>query len=361
MPTLRAPAAVALCLVVSSGEASLPHPSTLQGGSSAGGALVWHVDCDSGSDSASGLSRDTALATLARAQLLTRAHLQSAAFLASPTPTTIFFSGRCKRPLPFDARDGGTSEASRVTWRGYPGEAPPVISGGMPLLQSMLKPVTNADALAQLQPDVVPHVVQVDLAALGVDAGAVACHPYMGGEASILPGNLVSSGLEVFLYGDPTIGGDLSPLTLARWPNRDHVPQAWASGPVRGYTIFPDAATVQRLPMWAKQLADDPHSAFVHYLGGYEWNDHHSEYCNRVARGSAAASSSGTALRHSHVDAHTHILCRLAHVVLRWRLHIFLLDHPSGSPVCVTVPLPAAAVCTSPPPDPYPPILPPQI
>lgn len=73
----------------------------------------------------------------------------------------------------------------------------------------------------------------------------------------------------VFLYGDTTAGGDLSPLTLARWPNQDHVPKEWASGSVDGYTIYVDSVTAQRVAAWSQQLQYDPHSILAHYLGGY--------------------------------------------------------------------------------------------
>jgi hypothetical protein len=77
--------------------------------------------------------------------------------------------------------------------------------------------------LAQLPTDAARAAVRVlDLAAHGgliPDAGTLVCKPYMGGEASILPGNLMPSGLEFFAPGDPAAGGDYAPLTLARFPN----------------------------------------------------------------------------------------------------------------------------------------------
>jgi hypothetical protein len=111
--------------------------------------------------------------------------------------------------------------------------------------------VSDAAVAAQIQPAALPFVQQLDLAAHGLAAaaGSLQCHPYMGGEASILPGNLVSAGMEAFAFGDPhNAGGDASPLTLARWPARSRGPPQWAGGDVDGYRIAVDAETAPRLP-----------------------------------------------------------------------------------------------------------------
>ena len=137
---------------------------------------------------------------------------------------------------------------------------------------SWLANVTDANILGQLPSDAARAAVrQLDLRAHGgaiPDAGLLVCKPYMGGEASILPGNLMPSGLEFFAPGGAATGGDLAPLTLARFPNRDTPPKSWSGGSVSGYTIFPDAVTAARLPLWAQQLREDPGSVFAHYLGG---------------------------------------------------------------------------------------------
>ena len=93
--------------------------------------------------------------------------------------------------------------------------------------------------------------------------------------ASILPGNLVPSGLEFFAPGGAFTGGDFAPLALARFPNRDAPPKQWSGGTVEGYVITPDATTAARLPLWARQLREDPGSVYAHYLGGLEWDDAH--------------------------------------------------------------------------------------
>jgi len=238
-------------------------------------AAELHVCCGCGSDASRTPSlRATPLGSLAGA--LAHARLRDAS-----RPLTVFVAGACAPPRrALTAADGGASEAARVTLRSYPGEAPGVISGGVPLPPAALSPVTDPAVAAQIQPSALPFVRQVDLAALGVtDLGVPQCHPYMGGEASILPGNLVSAALELHVYGDDTIGGDLSPLTLARFPNRDHLPKAWSGGNTSGYTIDVDAATAARLPAWARQLREDPASIFSHYLGGLGWDDH----VNRIA------------------------------------------------------------------------------
>ena len=260
---------------------------------SAGGAEQHlHVCCGCGSDaSQTPWLRAAPLNSLAEA--LSRAQqLRGDGSAAAARPLTIFIAGRCAPPRrALTAADGGAGEASRVTWRSYPGEDPAVISGGVPLPAAALEPVTDPDVAAQIQPAALPFVRQVDLAAIGVsDLGAPQCHPYMGGEASILPGNLVSAALELHLFGDDTIGGDLSPLTLARWPNKDHLPKQWANGTVSGYEIAVDALTAARLPFWAQQLREDAGSIFAHYLGGLGWNDHVNALANvNVALGGAAA------------------------------------------------------------------------
>ena len=236
--------------------------------------LELHVCCGCGDDAAGGTTRAAPLNSLLAAQ--DRLVELRAAASGMRGGAVVFLSGTCAPPRAFGPEDGGVDEASRVTYASYPGEAPAVVSGGVPVPASALEPVTGpAYILEQINATALPFIRQIDLAALNVsDLGTPRCHPYMGGEASILPGNLVGAALELFLYGDTTIDGDLSPLTLARWPNRDHLPKQWASGNVDGYTIFVDPLTAPRIGAWARQLREDPHSIISHYLGGYGWNDH---------------------------------------------------------------------------------------
>jgi len=235
-----------------------------------------HVCCGCGSDLSSGHSRKEALNTLLEVKQRLR-YLKATSQFEIGVPTTVFVSGTCSQTsaLIFEQEDGGVSEFTRTIYTSYPGEAPGVITGGIPLLASSLSHVTDAGILAQIPSNARQNVLQVDLAALGItDTGSPACHPYMGGEASILPGNLVKAGMELFMYGDPTINGDLSPLTLARYPNKDKLPEHWSSGSINGYTISTDAETTTHLPLWSQQLVQDPDSVYIHYLGGLEWDDH---------------------------------------------------------------------------------------
>ena len=233
--------------------------------------VTLHVCCGCGNDAFTGLSRSESLNSLLEAQ--TRLRQQKA---AQDVTTTVYIAGTCTRSgLVFTKEDGGVSEESRVTYTSYEDSPPGIISGGVPLLASSLAPVTDASILAQIPLAARQFVMQVDLVSLGIeDTGSPSCHPYMGGEASILPGNLVKAGMELFLYGDATINGDLSPLTLARYPNKDVLPDQWAGGPINGYTISTDASTTPHLPLWAQQIAQDPNSVYVHYLGGLKWDDH---------------------------------------------------------------------------------------
>lgn len=246
----------------------------------AGTIATFHLDCDGGSDAAPGVDAAAAVRTVARAQALVRSlRARDAAAALPPRPVTVFMRGLCG-PARFTAVDGGGGEASRVTWAAAPGAlAPPVLSGGVPVPASWLSPVTDAETLSQLPSDAARAAVrQLDLGAHGgaiPDAGALGCKPYMGGEASILPGNLMPSGLEFFAPGGAFTGGDFAPLTLARFPNRNAPPKQWSSGTVNGYVITPDAATAAHLPLWARQLREDPGSVYAHYLGGLEWDDAH--------------------------------------------------------------------------------------
>jgi hypothetical protein len=106
-----------------------------------------HVCCGCGDDSAKGSSRDLPLNTLVAAQDR----------LISLRPTTsrsrggaiVFVSGTCSPPRQFGPLDGGSDEASRVTYRGYPGEAPAVVSGGLPVPATALQPVTGPDYIIE--------------------------------------------------------------------------------------------------------------------------------------------------------------------------------------------------------------------
>jgi hypothetical protein len=242
-----------------------------------GAATTVHVCCGCASandDGNTGATRARPLNTLRAAQDIVRDRDRAERLSSS---ATVFVEGTCAPPRRFTAADGGSGPEAVVTYRSYPGAPPGIISGGVPLPASALSPVTDPAIVAQINATALPFLRQLSLATLGItNYGTPSCHAYMGGEASILPGNLVSAGLELFLFGDPTVAGDLSPLTLARYPNRDHVPKQWAGGKVKNMTILADAATIPRLGSWAAQLSNDPSSMYVHYLGGEGWDDHHN-------------------------------------------------------------------------------------
>lgn len=148
--------------------------------------VVIHLDGDAGVDSNDGTSPTTAVRSITRAQALVRGRASG--------PATVLVRGTCGAAR-FTAADGGHDEASRVTYAAAP-DATAAISGGVPVPASWLAPVTDAAVLAQLPSDAARAAVRVlDLGAhaeLIPDAGALVCKPYMGGEASILPGNLVA-------------------------------------------------------------------------------------------------------------------------------------------------------------------------
>jgi hypothetical protein len=230
------------------------------------------VCCACGSDTASGLLSSAPLSSLTGAFDALRA-LRRDNVLASSSSTTIHVSGGpCAPPRALTEADGGIDEASRVRIVGT-SAAPTEISGGLPLPSSWFTAVTDPAIIAQLPPAAVPFVLELDLAAHGISCGTLECHAYMGGQASILPGNLVPSGLEIFSPSNRA-GGAAAPLTLARYPNREKQPSQWSSGKVKNYTISPDSTTTLHLPAWSAQLSNDPGSIYVHYLGGLRWNDH---------------------------------------------------------------------------------------
>ena len=241
-----------------------------------GAEHVLHVccGCAGASDAASGAAPSSPLATIPAAQQRVRGLLPSLSPSAGDA-ITVLLAGACGPPAPFTALD--SAPGVRVTFRSLSRAAPAALSGGLPLLASQFAPVTDPAILAQLPEGARASVRQLSLAAAGVtDAGALVCRPYMGGEASILPGNLMPSGAELFVLGDPSVGaGSFSPLTLARYPNRATPPKQWAGGTVDNYTITVDAATAGHVARWGQQLREDPGSVFVHVLCGYGWCDSH--------------------------------------------------------------------------------------
>lgn len=98
---------------------------------------------------------------------------------------------------------------------------------------------------------------------------------------AVLPANLVPTGLELFWYGDQTVNGDATPLTLARFPNRDYDTRNWThvtkvGGPAN-MTIEVEADMATRLQGWVTQFNADPTSVYSHYQNPIGWADFHSE------------------------------------------------------------------------------------
>jgi hypothetical protein len=236
------------------------------------------VCCGCGSDEADGLSARTAVDSLSRAAALARAARRGGS-------ATVHVSGACRGPLALSAADGGTDEASRVTFVGGAGAT---LSNGVAVHASWLQPVTDADVLAALAPAARGSVVALPLGAHGIDGGALECRAYTGGSGCILPLNLRGSGAaELHWLGDPFNGGSASPLTLARFPNaslpRKAHPRtvAWAAhaanATVLRATLSADAAA--RLPAWAAQAAADAPgspSIYVHLTDELGWADSHN-------------------------------------------------------------------------------------
>lgn len=202
----------------------------------------------------------------------------AAALVPQVAPATIFLSGTCFPPRePLAEADG------HVEYRTAPyAAAPAVISGSVPVYATDLAPVTDPAILAQIQPAARPFVQVMDVRSIAGGAlGSWQCRAYMGGEASILPGNLVSSALELIFYGDPTVNADATPLTLARYPNVQAPPHEWlVVTAANGYNItvpVVDNATAARAALWAQQLAEDAGSVWAHFINDLGWASHHNQ------------------------------------------------------------------------------------
>jgi hypothetical protein len=53
------------------------------------------------------------------------------------------------------------------------------------------------------------------------------------------------------------------------------LPLSFSASGLHGLAHLTDATTAARLPLWARQLREDPGSVYAHYLGGLEWDDAH--------------------------------------------------------------------------------------
>jgi hypothetical protein len=116
-----------------------------------------HVCCGCGDDSAVGTTRATPLNSLGGAQ--DRLAALRAAAIGDLGISTVFMSGTCAPQRVFGPFDGGIDEASHVTYQGYPGEAPAVVTGGAPVAASALQPVTGpAYIIEQINATALPFI-----------------------------------------------------------------------------------------------------------------------------------------------------------------------------------------------------------
>jgi hypothetical protein len=125
--------------------------------------------------------------------------------LKGETVSVIVHGGiyRLENSLEFNATDSGT-EASPVIWRAAAGETVRII-GGRSIPAGTIKPVTDEAILERvISGEARKHVLQIDLAALGIkDYGQLGPH---GFSRPYLP-----APVELFIAGRP--------MSLARWPN----------------------------------------------------------------------------------------------------------------------------------------------
>lgn len=179
-------------------------------------------------------------------------------------PVDVFVAGSCElsSTLVFGPEDSGSSNG-RITYRAYDGE-PALVSGGLPVAESALQPVTDPAILAQLPLAARTSVLQLRLSDVGApDAGELLCRAFLGGDACILPALLREAGLELFWAGDQTAGG--APLALARFPNRNFNTTNWSNvTALSGDWLGVDTFTASRLASWLPQLAAEPGSAALH-------------------------------------------------------------------------------------------------
>lgn len=129
----------------------------------------------------------------------------------TPNPSvvsaTVYLHGglyEIQQPLQLTEEDSGTEQAP-IVWRNFQNEKV-VLSGGRKV--GNFKPVTDAQALSRIPPDAAPHVLQADLASIGLsDLGEVA-----------------GAGKRIELFFDG------KPMTLSRWPNEEFVKVVEANG-----------------------------------------------------------------------------------------------------------------------------------
>lgn len=121
-------------------------------------AVELHVCCGCGDDSEQrGYARTSPLNTLRAAQDRVVA-LRTAAKGASGS-INVYTTGVCEPPRTFGPEDGGVDEESRVVYRGYPGESPTIVTGGVPVPASALQPVTGPDyVINQINQTALPFI-----------------------------------------------------------------------------------------------------------------------------------------------------------------------------------------------------------
>ncbi len=164
-----------------------------------------------GDDSAAG-TEAAPFATLARARDAIR-ELRAEGELPVGGVTTFVRGGlyRAEEAFALSEEDSGT-EAAPIVYRAYPGETPR-FHGGVELIG--FEPVTDEAVLARLPEAARDHVLQVDLAAAGIDdVGSLGLRGFGLSGANAHPW--------VDLYVDGR------PMELARWPNEGFV----ETGPV---------------------------------------------------------------------------------------------------------------------------------
>ena len=165
-------------------------------------AATFHVAVD-GRDDQPGTARQP-FASLERARDAVRA--RRAAHPDAERVGVTLHGGRYRlaRELVLDEHDSGTA-TQPIVWQAAPGESV-VLTGGPDLTAADLKPVTDPQVLARLDPAARLQVREVELATLGVKGLAAFADRFRGAPA--MP--------ELFFAG--------ARMTLARWPN-----EGWAT------------------------------------------------------------------------------------------------------------------------------------
>jgi parallel beta-helix repeat protein len=228
----------------------------------------FHVDCQHGDDSATGLVRDESLRTVHAAQASVRSLRENDT--TKPTPAVVHITGLCelKTVLQFDAKD------NNVIYIGD-GEGA-ILSAGTQL------ETTHGDENGLISIDLAKYNFSAD------NLGKLKGRGYSGGSACILLNRFESSAAELFYRPNSTRSTasarsvsveDMDTMRLARFPNvaSGGLPSDadWLKiSTVKDHTLGLNGVTPAQLASWGQEMAAGS-DAWMHGLWAWNWADSH--------------------------------------------------------------------------------------